>query len=70
MHTHLQGRKIPVDQSLRRPPRELLHLIRKLRWLGMEEEAEDLHAKLKKRRRPEGCSPSCAKRTRQIKLNL
>lgn len=46
MHTYLQGRKIPVDQNRQRPPGEILHLIRKLRWLGMDEEAEDLHAKL------------------------
>ena len=46
MHTYLQGRKIPGDQNRQRPPGEILHLIRKLRWLGMDEEAEDLHAKL------------------------
>jgi hypothetical protein len=33
MHTYLQGRKIPVDQNRQRPPGEILHLIRKLRWL-------------------------------------
>ena len=46
MHTYLQGRKIPVDQDRHCPSSELLQLIRKLRWLGMEEEAEDLHVKL------------------------
>jgi hypothetical protein len=46
MHTYLQGRKISIDENCQRPPGELLHPIRKLRWLGMEEEAEDLHAKL------------------------
>ena len=68
MHTYLQGRKIPGDQNRQRPPGEILHLIRKLRWLGMDEEAEDLHAKLQKGQpRPGAFSPSHAKRTRPIR---
>ena len=56
------------DQNRQRPPGEILHLIRKLRWLGMDEEAEDLHAKLQKGQpRPGAFSPSHAKRTRPIR---
>jgi hypothetical protein len=42
MNTDLQGRKISIEQDYRSPPVEILHLIRKLRWIGMEEEAEQL----------------------------
>jgi hypothetical protein len=42
----LQGRKINVEQEYRRPPVEIVRLIRKLRWMGMDEEAEELQAKM------------------------
>jgi hypothetical protein len=42
MNTYLQGRKISIEQDRRSPTMETLHLIRKLRWIGMEEEAEQL----------------------------
>ena len=41
MNTYLQGRKITSEQD-KPPPLETLRLIRKLRWIGMEEEAEQL----------------------------
>ena len=40
VNTYLQGRKITATQDYERPSVETLHLIRKLRWIGMEEEAE------------------------------
>jgi hypothetical protein len=43
---YLQGRKIVIGQDSRSPPVEIVRLIRKLRWMGMEEEAEDLQAKM------------------------
>jgi len=46
VNTYLQGRKINVEQANPRPPVEVLHLIRKLRWIGMEEEAEELQKKI------------------------
>ena len=46
MNTYLQGRKISVQQANPRPPVEVLHLIRKLRWIGMEEEAERVEMQL------------------------
>ena len=46
MNTYLQGRKISVEQASPRLPVEVLHLIRKLRWIGMEEEAEQLQIKI------------------------
>jgi hypothetical protein len=42
----LQGRKIDIEQDYRPPSVEIIHLIRKLRWMGREEEAEDLQAKM------------------------
>ena len=44
--TYLQGRKITTAQDLQRPSVEVLHLIRKLRWIGMEEEAERVETQL------------------------
>jgi len=44
--TYLQGRKVTAVQDYGRPSVEVLHLIRKLRWMGMEEEAEQLQMKL------------------------
>jgi hypothetical protein len=40
--TYIKGRKISIEQAHRSPRVENLHLIRKLRWIGMEEEAEQL----------------------------
>jgi hypothetical protein len=45
MSVHLQGRKIAVTH-IERPSVETLHLICKLRWIGMEEEAEQLQMKI------------------------
>ena len=45
--TYLQGRKVSTVQDDGRPSVEVLHLIRKLRWMGMEEEAEQLQMKLR-----------------------
>jgi hypothetical protein len=42
--TYLQGRKITTPQDHKRPSVEALDLIRKLRWTGMEEEAERVEA--------------------------
>ena len=38
-NTYLQGRKITAAHDHERPSVEVLHLIRKLRWIGMKEEA-------------------------------
>jgi hypothetical protein len=46
VNTYLQGRKITAVQDYERPSVELLHLIRKLRWIGMEEEAERVETQL------------------------
>jgi len=46
VNIYLQGRKIAIEQSRQCPPLEILHLIRKLRWIGMEEEAEVLQMKI------------------------
>ena len=40
MNTYLQGRKIIAAQDYERPSVEALDLIRKLRWIGIGEEAE------------------------------
>ena len=45
-NTYLQGRKIAAAHDQERPSVEVLHLIRKLRWMGMEEEAAELQMKL------------------------
>ena len=37
----------PAAQDYERPSVEVLHLIRKLRWIGMEEEAERVEMKLR-----------------------
>ena len=47
MNTYLQGRKIIAAQDYERPSVEVLHLIRKLRWIGMEEEAERAEMQLR-----------------------
>ena len=46
MNTYLQGRKITA-QDCERPSVEALHLICKLRWIGMEEEAERVEMQLR-----------------------
>ena len=46
MNIYLQGRKITAAQDYERPSVEVLHLIRKLRWIGMEEEAERVEMQL------------------------
>jgi hypothetical protein len=46
VNTHLQGRKITAAHNYERPSVEVLHLIRKLRWIGMEEEAERVETQL------------------------
>jgi hypothetical protein len=38
--TYLQGRKMTAARDYERPSADALQLIRKLRWIGMEEEAE------------------------------
>ena len=45
--SYLQGRKVTAAQEYGRPSVEVLHLIRKLRWMGMEEEAEQVQMKLR-----------------------
>jgi hypothetical protein len=47
MDSYLQGRKITGMQEYGPPSVEVLHLIRKLRWMGMEEEAEQAQMKLR-----------------------
>jgi hypothetical protein len=46
--TYLKGRKISIDQVHQPPPLEALHLIRKLRWIGMEEEAQQLQMEVQR----------------------
>ncbi len=46
MDTYLQGRKVTAMQDYGRPSVEVLQFIRKLRWMGMEEEAEQVQTKL------------------------
>jgi hypothetical protein len=46
VNTYLQGRKITAARDYERPSVEALHLIRKLRWIGMEEEAERVETQL------------------------
>ena len=43
---YLQDRKITAPHDYERPSVEVLHLIRKLRWIGMEEEAERVETQL------------------------
>lgn len=46
MDRYLEGRKVTAVQDYGRPSMEVLHLIRKLRWMGMEEEADQVQMKL------------------------
>lgn len=54
MNTYLQGRKITATRNYERPAAEALHLIRKLRWIGMEEEAERVETQLHETTLPGG----------------
>jgi hypothetical protein len=47
VNTYLQGRKITAARDYERPSVEVLHLICKLRWIGMEEEAERVEMQLR-----------------------
>jgi hypothetical protein len=47
MARYLQGRKAPDAQRERGPSAESLRLIRKLRWIGMDEEAEQAQSELR-----------------------
>lgn len=47
MDTYLNGRKVTAVQDYGRPSDEVLHLICKLRWMGMEDEAEQIQVKLR-----------------------
>jgi hypothetical protein len=40
VNSYLQGRKIAIEHNGRLPPIEIVHLIRKLRWIGMDDEVE------------------------------
>jgi hypothetical protein len=42
----MQGRKMTAAHDWERPSADALHLIRKLRWIGMEEEAEHSETQL------------------------
>lgn len=46
VNSYLQGRKIAIEHNGRLPPIEIVHLIRKLRWIGMDDEAEQLQMKM------------------------
>ncbi len=45
MSNHSHGGKINREQEYRRPPAEIIRLLGKLRWIGMDDEAEELQAK-------------------------
>jgi hypothetical protein len=47
MDSHLLGRKLTDSRDSNKPSLEVVHLIRKLRWLGMEEEAEQAGIQLR-----------------------
>ena len=47
MDRYLEGRKVTAVRDYGRPSMEVLHLIRKLRWMGMEEEADQVQLKLR-----------------------
>ena len=65
MNTYLQGRKITIEQDRQGPPVEILHLIHKLRWIGLEEEAEQLQMKLRETM-PAGRIVTTARKERQM----
>jgi hypothetical protein len=41
MATYVKGRRVPAARIDDQPSAEALQIIRKLRWLGMEEEADE-----------------------------
>lgn len=47
MDTYLKGQKFGAAQDYGRPSVEVLHLVCKLRWMGMEEEAAQIQMKLR-----------------------
>jgi hypothetical protein len=47
MDTYLRGRRMPAKPDFGQPSIEVLQLIRKLRWMGMEDEAERVQSKLR-----------------------
>jgi hypothetical protein len=47
MNTYLQGRRLTVSQDDDRLSPEVLHLMRKLRRMGLEAEAERMQMKLR-----------------------
>jgi hypothetical protein len=52
VNTYLQARKITIEQDYRSPLVETVHLIRKPRWIGMEEEAEQLQMQMRQSTKP------------------
>lgn len=50
METPLEQQKPPDTSAVHRASNELIKLIRKLRWMGMDEEAKGLQNELKRRR--------------------
>lgn len=46
VNTYLQGRRVAAE-GYRRPSGEVIQLIRKLRWIGMDEEAEQVQSELR-----------------------
>lgn len=46
MNTYLQGRRVAAEGH-GRPSGEVMQLIRKLRWIGMDEEAEQAQRELR-----------------------
>ena len=61
---YLQGRKITAPHDHERPSAEALHLIHKLRWIGMEEEAERVETQLHETTLAGGASRPLTKPTR------
>jgi hypothetical protein len=48
METYLLGRRVPAARNHGRPSGEVIQLIRKLRWIGMEVEAEQVQTELRR----------------------
>jgi hypothetical protein len=48
MDTYLQGRRVPDSRRQVQPAGDAIQLIRKLRWIGMEEEAQQAQGQLRK----------------------
>jgi hypothetical protein len=45
MSNYSHGGKINKEQESHRPPADVIRLLGKLRWIGMDDEAEELQAK-------------------------